>query len=67
MRMPPKHSHTSKKNTRKHPKKPLQTQKNNVIIGILNCKLYPDKYIFDDDKNLSYMFPNVKTFDEKKK
>ena len=40
--------------------------KNNVIVGILNCKLYPDKYIFDDDKKLSYMFPNVKTFDEKK-
>ena len=39
--------------------------KNNVIIGALNGKLNPDKFI-DQDQKLSYMFPNVKSFETKK-
>ena len=39
--------------------------KNNVIVGALNGKLNPDKFI-DQDQKLSYMFPNVKSFETKK-
>ena len=39
--------------------------KNNVIVGALNGKLNPDKFI-DQDQKLSYMFPIVKSFETKK-